>query len=168
MPSVDAAKFYGGLLRSYYHRRWSLWYDSVGAAMRSGRAFNQSAWGSNDGPCQALEAAWVVNDTQNFATEASGDVVELAKALYAEYVAPMRPLPAAPPAPSNVNGFVCDDCGGPNPPPPPPVACQIRSGNTTVELNADGRIMSITVGENRRFGRRRRRKMSRSRTRRGG
>ena len=146
-PNLDyAAKFWGGLLKDYYKKRWEMWYGAVYQALVLGQQFNQTAWAADDGPCAAFEEAWTREVDTVYPTEATGDILTIARGLHARFIVPEQPLPPTPDPPAD-----CHDqgmCGGSNPAPPPPIVCSVISGKMTVRLLANGMIDSIRVNNN--------------------
>ena len=86
-PLVEYAnRDWDGLTRDYYMKRWKMFVDSVGGALRSGEPFNQNVF---DGKAADFEWAYV-NRTgagDDYASAPKGDSWEIIKRLFKKYTA---------------------------------------------------------------------------------
>ena len=93
-PLVEYAnRDWDGLTRDYYARRWELFIKDVDAAFASGRPFDQKLF---DEKATAFEWDFVEKGGDRYADKPEGDVMEIAKRLFAKYSA-MNPESAAKP-----------------------------------------------------------------------
>ena len=111
-----ATRFWAGLLGSYHGGRWKRWFEDAGAAMLQNTTFDQPAW-------QLSMGAWVedwidsAGNTQQFAVEPSGDLLEISTRLLAMFkteppLCPPASPPAGPPAGTDSLGCYADAAGG--------------------------------------------------------
>ncbi|OQR94896.1 alpha-N-acetylglucosaminidase (NAGLU) [Achlya hypogyna] len=78
-----AAKQWSGLITDYYMPRWALWLNAAVAAFAAGKPMDEAAVGEAIG---AFEERWQTSTTA-FPVAPTGDAVEIARAMYAKYVA---------------------------------------------------------------------------------
>ena len=89
-----ATRFWAGLLGSYHGGRWKRWFKDAGNAILQNKTFDQPAW-------QLSMGAWVedwidaAGNTQTFAEDPSGDLVEISTRLLAMFE---KEPPICPPA----------------------------------------------------------------------
>ena len=79
-----ASKQWGGLVGTYYKRRWNLFLTMLHSSYTAGKkSFNQTYY--DNVVFNTIEEPWQTNFTQTFPTSAIGDSIEIACDLYKKY-----------------------------------------------------------------------------------
>ena len=77
-----AYHLWNGLIADFYYPRWAQWVSGVAAALEAGQAFDETAYIT---AIEAFEEAWTHEQGNPYALAPSGDVYELAAAIWAKY-----------------------------------------------------------------------------------
>ena len=78
-----AARLMNGLLRDYYHRRWSTFFDGVETAMSLGRTFDMFQYTNN---LQAWEENWTLEPGNQYMRYVNGSAYDIATEIYQAFL----------------------------------------------------------------------------------